>query len=130
MGCDIHAVIEVKRPGDRWRVCKELDSGEILRDYQFFGALVRDHARTRDVVGRFPGRGVPPDFSGCVESLLGDHTYSWLTPEEWLQCVEDYEREDPNPSKKWREVARYFGEGWGLRHSAADEFRIVFGFDS
>lgn len=130
MGCDIHAVIEVKRPGDKWRLCKELDGYSLLRDYQFFGALVQDHARTRDVMGRFPARGVPPDFSGDVESLLGDHTYSWLTPEEWGQCVEDYEREDPSPAKQWREVLRYFEDGWGLRNSAADKFRIVFGFDS
>lgn len=121
MGCDIHAVIEVRGENGRW---VPVAFPDCPRDYEAFGRLVRDHGRASTGWGpAIAARGIPSNSvyaDAEAIGILGDHTFSWLTGRQFLRAIGDREG--------WK-LARYDVEDW-LARTAVAECRVVFGFDS
>lgn len=155
MGCDIHAVMEIKING-RWGYYTEIEIG---RDYELFGRMagVRDNA----VEPIANAKGLPEDLSDVAklyfrtyleESVFHNHSfltnselaqlYRWLVGEhgrEWRDGVWD---ETENIDGLERQAARAIclldwnddfrhNDIWSfLRFGRIEAFRLVFAFDS
>ena len=129
MGCDIHAVVEWatdKRP-DAWDYSRK-SFVDLDRAYFIFSRLAGVRGDGPPVV---PQRGLPPGFD-CDDDLVGDHSFTWLTVDEWEHALilargdsarEGYSFDGPN---EYDAVTAY---GRALE-KAGYRVRIVFGFDS
>ena len=62
MGCDIHAIIEIKQNG-KWRYVEDLPDAFTDRNYAFFSMLNRNVRNNYGLHG-FEGKGLPSDLSG------------------------------------------------------------------
>jgi hypothetical protein len=91
VGCDIHAEILWEQfPGcpadpEKWWSFATLD---LPRHYPVFGALAG--VRSPDVDCEVPARGLPSGMyrGETYEERFGDHTYSWLTLEEFRRALD------------------------------------------
>lgn len=127
MGCDIHATVEVKAYGS-WRAAvAEID---LPRQYEVFAALVDDHPRSyNNQSGVASARGLPDDADrgfcdSCGEDRWGDHTFSWLDPEEFSSALAKV----PEHGYEYAAIASYMrvlSDAVGV-----GSVRIVFGFDN
>lgn len=137
MGCDIHGVYQVKFPSGGWRTWGEIEDD---RNYVWFSII----AGVRNYLELDPiqmDRGFPPGFH--VENdehreyrhrmmderklWMGDHSFGWVTLkeiEDWPGWTDEL-RESCAPYLAWVQFIR---TKW--RDRAADELRIVFGFDN
>lgn len=121
MGCDIHAIVEVRNTdADPWKV---YDLPDLERNYDIFGALVGGHPRARSVDGVIPARGLPKDMSEH-SVYLGDHTYSWLSREETLVAFAAYRQDCGELGGRWLFLA------YSFEFPEYPQMRLVFGFDS
>ncbi len=107
MGCDIHMFIEKRlRSTDPWQLdehhVKEPDESYLKetsctgRNYEMFGAMAGVRRPDNAI---FEERGIPSDVSPELkEEASGPdwHSHSWLTPEEFKQCLDkcDYSVHD------------------------------------
>lgn len=140
MGCDIHAQVEWKRRPDWWVTVLSIDF--MPRDYDMFALLVDGHSRDYNHLGGVaPERGLPPEGSDvrrevehqgetdCHGLGCADHTFSWVTPREFHEAVERYERgpaRRPYPlDPEWHALDAYLS-----RLAQAGEVRLVIGFDN
>ena len=152
MGCDIHAVVQVRVNGD-WTTVPAADipvevrhywlhdrtSWEPMwevRSYVQFGILAG--VRDRDVTPIVAPRGLPSDTtidqtehgSFAIDGRwLGDHTYSWVTATELV----GYPLSKIHP--KWEEPLSELTSfdvwvPWLCTLGNSDDVRLVFGFDS
>jgi len=129
MGCDIHPAIE-QFVEDEWLLFARGDLG-IPRWYSLFTAManVRSGAADSPVPISEP-RGVPEDCSldiDDVENFLGDHSRSWLSPEEVEEAARRTLAANPGATKSGLEDVLAIMATLAARGVKS---RLVFGFDS
>lgn len=144
MGCDIHAGIEWRRRDDWW--VSTMSAEFLPRNYRFFGTLVDGHSRNYDENWRgvAPERGLPSETESDIarevgahrrhpdESYVGsgvcwaDHTFSWLTPEEYAAAIAKYEAAFGPLDPEYHALGAY------MNRLGADgrPVRLVIGFDN
>jgi len=88
MGCDIHGYFEAKMPSGIWVAFQEIPTN---RDYIWFNLVGGQRGTT--VKAHLHNRGMPSGSSQvwedyCVNEDL--HSHTWLTPDETLECFEDW----------------------------------------
>lgn len=134
MGCDIHTMLVVARKGDD-RDYRIVGSGVLQgRDYALFAILAG--VRNRDEWKITPiaePRGLPVGFEVDPEDLyrLGDHSFSWLSPDELRKAAEAYGRHEQawRPEEKVKAI-RAVADYLEAEAEEGDTPRFVFGFDS
>jgi hypothetical protein len=160
MGCDIHAKIEFQPPySNHWsHFAEDLNLG---RNYVLFAFLVDQHFRGTgaNIKGEVPERGLPTDGDSyrtyteeqlnemwtkrktenpdeCIDEFrsgtwIGQHTFTWLTPEEFENALTRYD--------EWSKNSEYHKpepEYWAvhammksLKDSGINN-RLIIGFDN
>ncbi len=119
MGCDIHALLEVKIDGE-WYLYNQPD---IYRDYALFSKMAGVRGGTVPVV---EPKGFPKDASKLSQLVYEHwgadaHTPSWLTEtemeevERWYYSKNHYQR---------------YPFGYGVDEAAVKDSRLVFWFDN
>lgn len=88
MGCDIHGIIEQRKPGGQWEgSCVTI---ELRRNYSVFANLcgVRGHGDETPVA---PDRGIPADACEKTRTSSGKggiyHSHSWCTVDELKEAL-------------------------------------------
>lgn len=95
MGCDIHGYFEAKMPSGIWVAFQEIPAN---RDYSWF--YIAGGQRGPATKSHFHNRGTPDDSSRVWEDYCLDnnlHSHTWLTPNETLNCFEDWIYQGSNP---------------------------------
>jgi len=127
MGCDIHMAVEAKE-GDRWLVVARGVLGD--RWYSLFSRVAEVRGAGPPVV---EPRGLPEDLNWLEydDIDLGDHTFTWLTTEEFKKAIQlaimdddSWYREAPSCYKA---LVAYCEE---LMKGYYSDVRILIGFDS
>lgn len=147
MGCDIHGVLQTrfKNVEGKWASWDTKIEIHDDRHYLVFAALagVRNYYGVGSISAP---RGLPEDLKLIDNDLsdptvqtwrgkvwLGDHSYSWLTPDEILDWPGWDKKAEPGDVKTLREYCAVFLAWTRYAKTLADEEgegRIVFGFDS
>jgi hypothetical protein len=142
MGTDIHGpIIEIGRTyqgrekPDYWRMFAHYNWQD--RNYLFFNVLAGVRGDEYNVI---PPRGIPdecysvakedePDRDGA---WVGDHSFTWITPEEWERVVIAYRAAVPHEGSGWPvEVQDIDNVDHILKLVKGEKFvRLIFGFDS
>lgn len=93
MGCDIHPNVIVYDEHLKW--WSHFAHFHFDRDYLLFATL----AGVRNgygVEGFIPPRGIYANVHGLYDEDLGDHSYSWLTSQEFKKALILYNRHVPS----------------------------------
>lgn len=129
MGCDIHLVVQVKEPGSiHW-----FTQGKFKADrwYTMFAYMNRTVRNYDEVLG-YDEKGIPEDCYYKPESEetardLGDHSYSWLTSDEFREAAKRaYKDEKVGNIVSYDAILRYMM----YFESKGYQTRLIFGFDS
>lgn len=129
MGCDIHLVVQIKeKDSEYWFTQARFRAN---RWYTMFAYMNREVRNYEDVLG-FEERGIPegtwykPDAEDTYQDL-GDHSYSWLTTDEFEEAINQTYR-----IEKYNNVIDYKGILQFMRHHEhyGAQARLIFGFDS
>lgn len=124
MGCDIHLSVQVcEYPEDTHPLWYTFIKGCSLgRNYKMFGAL-SDGVRGYDGL---PQRGIP-EKAYNDEGQLGDHSFSWCTPDEFQEAMEKVEKDE-----EWKMGPDYKAilDLARALEKAEWKVRFVYGFDS
>jgi len=127
MGCDIHLIVERRDDAGVWHTLPvPHQTMEVLtqRCYDVFGVLAGVR-RSGPVIAE--PRGLPTDHSLTwmsedeLERALGDHSFSWLLPEEILTH---------HARSRWPASMESWVRAWAWRGWGDGRHRFVFGFDS
>jgi hypothetical protein len=129
MGCDIHAVIEIKHGAVFWWWAAEV---HIDRDYQLFTLLAGVRCPDR-VIKYIEPRGWPDPCSYRVTHLAEEweddgHSASWLTVEECEAVIARWKDAFPDSEPNY-DFAAWVGAMRALK-LPGNEVRIVFCFDN
>ena len=122
MGCDIHIILQFRKESDIW---DNINAGYMGRDYTLFGYIAGVRGGAEPIVSP---RGLPDDFSDWEkEELRGEHSFTWLSPQEMQKVINLYLLEPENGDcMKLRYInllaLRLEKDGY--------EVRFVIGFDS
>ena len=133
MGCDIHAIVEVKQNG-KWEVLPA--PVEIPRYYPLFALL----AGVRNTYGFTPmsaPRGIPEDASEATKEAVAAfgeaaHSASYFTSWDFL---DEYWMRKENGTPRWKLAGSFFLDLlpaiWDLgKKHGDDNVRLVFFFDN
>lgn len=142
MGCDIHAVIQVKKADGKW-VVSDWDPLKTPRQYSSFAIMagVRNHFQ-HPLIPICEPKGLPEDI-GFIHGeedehkWLGDHSFSWLTLKElrewkyWGELIPNYDGKNYFQSC-WAgaQLQYWMEEIAGFESVNEEDIRIVFGFDN
>ncbi len=131
MGCDLHAVVYAKTYGDSSEPEPVMTFSE-PRWYGLFGAMagVRSDVppvaepRGLPAYARLEGDGDSIYLNGDV--WIGDHSYSWLTVDEFAEALKRCTGDPVNRDVQYEAALAFMR----VLQGAGQEPTIVFGFDN
>jgi len=137
VGCDIHTILAVERkPAGRERGYHDEVGRKVLnaRDYVLFSILAGVRNREEWHIDPIAEpRGLPAGYiyDEDKEYFLGDHSFSWLSPNELRMAADQYGRHEQSwqPDKK-RKAIIAIADYLEACAEEGDTPRFVFGFDS